>query len=186
MYVPCVSKYHGHMADPQAAESEEHVDQASFESFVRQHQPQQDDPKATLEQQVSAQEEIEQWLSYLDQLYATIRSYLETYIRAKQIEVEASTIRLFEEPLGFYESPSLLLRVGKIEIQFEPVGTFLIGTKGRVQVTGPAGSAALILVSKEARDVASMVRVRSNASSSHVNIGMEIGPPSSSLPIAWV
>jgi len=47
---------------------------------------------------------------------------------------------------------ALCKRVGKTSVQFEPVGTFLMGTRGRVQVTGPAANAALVLVSKEARD----------------------------------
>ncbi len=163
------------------------MDQASFESFVRRHQPpQQDDSKTTLERQVSAQEELEQWLSYLDQLYVDIRSHLEPYIKMRQIEIEPGTVRLFEEQLGSYDAPSLLLRVGRTVIQFEPVGTFLVGMKGRVEVTGPAGSAALVLVSKKAHDVASMVRVTSNAASSNINVSIAIGPPESGLPIVWV
>ncbi len=163
------------------------MDQASFESFIKQHQPlQQVDPEAAPKRQTSDQEELKQWLTYLDQLYADIGSHLEPYIQIGQIKFELGTVRLFEEQVGFYEAPSLLLRVGRTIIQFEPVGTFLIGTKGRVEVTGPAGSATLILVSKEARDVASMVRVTPNTASSHVNVAVAIGPHMSDLPIVWV
>ncbi len=162
------------------------MDQASFESFVKQHQPPPADPSRLAEQQLTAQEELQEWLGQLDILYAMVRAYLEPYIETGQVLVETGTVRLFEEQVGSYEATSMLLRVGKIPIQFEPIGTFLIGMKGRIEVTGPNGSASLALVSKEAQNVASMVRLASTALNSHVNIGVEIGSHSSSPSITWV
>lgn len=162
------------------------MDQASFESFVKQHQPLQRDSGRFADEQVSAQEELEQFLQQLDTLYEAVKSHLEPFIRAGQITIESGTIRLFEEQVGRYEAASMLVRVGRIPIQFEPVGTFLIGMKGRVEVTGPAGSAAVVLVSKEARDVSHLVRVASSISHPGISMKIEIGAPVSDLPITWV
>ena len=162
------------------------MDQASFESFVKQHQPLQSDPERFADQQVSAQEELEGFLKQLDTLYEAVQSHLEPFVRAGQITIALGTVRLFEEEVGWYEAPSMAVRLGRIAIQFEPVGTFLIGMKGRVEVTGPAGNATLVLVSKEARDIASMVRVASNTFPSPPDMRIDIGPPTSDLPTVWV
>ena len=44
----------------------------------------------------------------------------------------------------------MILKIGGQEIVLTPVGTLLIGSKGRVDVIGPAGRTRLILVDREA------------------------------------
>ena len=58
--------------------------------------------------------------------------------------------------------------------------------KGRVEVTGPNGSASLALVSKDARSISSMVRISSQALDRNVHVGSEIEPPDTRFPVAWV
>jgi hypothetical protein len=44
----------------------------------------------------------------------------------------------------------MILKIGPQEITMTPVGTLLIGAKGRVDVVGPAGRARFVLVDREA------------------------------------
>jgi hypothetical protein len=44
----------------------------------------------------------------------------------------------------------MILKIGRQEIVMTPIGTLLIGAKGRVDVVGPAGRARLVLVNSQA------------------------------------
>ena len=44
----------------------------------------------------------------------------------------------------------MILKIGRQEITMTPVGTLLIGAKGRVEVVGPAGRTRLLLVNSKA------------------------------------
>jgi hypothetical protein len=54
----------------------------------------------------------------------------------------------------------MVLRIGPKSVVLEPIGTFLIGSKGRVDITGPAGKAQLLLVDSKASGPASLIHVR--------------------------
>jgi hypothetical protein len=53
----------------------------------------------------------------------------------------------------------MVLRIGRQDIVLKPIGTLLIGFKGRVDVEGPIGRAQIALVDKKAFGVASLVHV---------------------------
>jgi hypothetical protein len=54
----------------------------------------------------------------------------------------------------------MVLKIGRQEITMTPVGTLLIGAKGRVEVVGPAGRTRLLLVNSEAPGPTVRVAVR--------------------------
>jgi hypothetical protein len=87
-----------------------------------------------------------EWLHYLDVLYAALEGFLSSYIADKRIQVTHGTKKIHEEYLGEYEAKTLQLTIGGNRIKLEPVGTLLIGAKGRVDMMGPHGSIKLVLV----------------------------------------
>jgi hypothetical protein len=107
-------------------------------------------------QQESAQPDIDwnrqrdEWLVYLDRLYNEIHSLLSSYTQSGQIQLQYQKVELNEEEIGTYQARRLIIKIGGKEIVLEPIGTLLIGTKGRVDVTGPAGKTRFILVDKDA------------------------------------
>jgi hypothetical protein len=44
----------------------------------------------------------------------------------------------------------MIVQIGRQQITMTPVGTLLVGAKGRVDVVGPAGRARFVLVNSEA------------------------------------
>ena len=116
-----------------------------FEAFVKRQQQ-----RASEAKQVDWLNEREQWLGYLNKLYETIESFLAPYTENGRITHRYREIELNEENIGTYKARQMILKIGGQEIVLTPVGTLLIGSKGRVDVIGPAGRTRLILVDREA------------------------------------
>jgi len=87
-----------------------------------------------------------EWLGDLDQLYSKIESFLAKYLHSGQIRREYRIISLNEQGIGAYNARQMVLRIGRQEVDLVPIGTLLIGSKGRVDVIGPAGKAEIMLV----------------------------------------
>jgi hypothetical protein len=124
-----------------------------FDEFVKRQQT----SSATTE--INWDQQRDEWLAYLDQLYKLIEEFLYDYVDSGQITCFYKEIELIEENIGSYIARQMVLKIGRQEIDFKPVGTLLIGMKGRVDVYGPAGSARLVLVNSRAEGVRSLVRV---------------------------
>ena len=66
----------------------------------------------------------------------------------------------------------MVLRIGRQEVDLVPIGTLLIGSKGRVDVNGPAGRAQILLVDSKVLDPRALVHVT-------VGVGGKLPPPPS-------
>ena len=99
----------------------------------------------------------------MDGLYASVESFLEKYLSTGQIKREYVMVTLNEENIGPYRAKKMVLRIGPQQVELVPVGTLLIGSKGRVDVVGPAGVAQLLLVDKRASGPGSLIHVRVGA-----------------------
>lgn len=104
--------------------------------------------------------ELQQWLKHLADLYALVDSALADFTAKGQIVVESREIELTEENIGRYRAPSRIIKFGTNTISMVPIGTLLIGTKGRVDMTGPRGVIRLILADKSSTGVSVTIQVR--------------------------
>jgi hypothetical protein len=127
---------------------------AQFKQFVaRQRRP------APVDNALDWNKERDDWLAYLQHLYESIAEYLDEYIKDGAIELRESDIELNEENIGVYTAKRLAIVIGAQEILLTPVGTLLIGSKGRVDVKGSAGDSRLVLINKKITNPRQMVRV---------------------------
>ena len=141
---------------------------ADFGAFVKREQT-----AFAEDQSVDWAKEREEWLSRLKELYQRIESFLAEYIQAGEIRLSYRDIELNEENIGAYKAEQMMLRIGRQEITLTPVGTLLIGAKGRVEVVGPAGRTRLVLVNSESSGPTIKVSV---------HIGKTEAPPSETAP----
>jgi hypothetical protein len=102
--------------------------------------------------------ERDDWIAFLKSLYGQIQTFLEKY-QGDGVEIEYKDIELNEEYIGVYVVKKMIIHIGRQQVTLTPIGTLLIGSKGRVDVTGSAGKATLLLVDKDAVDARSMIRV---------------------------
>ena len=147
-----------------------------FGAFVSRQQK-----HAAAERSVDWQKEKKDWLRNLGELHALINQFLAEYVAKKAIEIEQSKVTLSEENIGSYEAPFLLIRIGAQKISVMPIGTLLIGSKGRVDVSGPRGKARLALVDKDMGDFRDRVRIRIVTEGSN----QKTEPASPPKPIEW-
>ncbi|WP_202369639.1 hypothetical protein [Pseudomonas sp. MWU318] len=112
----------------------------SFSEFVSKHSDVVESAK------FDPEKEIDEWINYLDQLYRTIEGFVSPYGDEGAVQLVFAPISIMEESLGTYVVNSARLLVGNAKFIFNPIGTMLIGSKGRVDLIGPTGRAMLALV----------------------------------------
>jgi hypothetical protein len=122
----------------------EPMSKSDFDDFVKRQQAQQQDEAAAF----NPKQQLDEWLSYLDALYKEITVYLQDYTKSGAAQIEYRDIPLNEEFIGPYTARQMILKIGSATVTFTPIGTMLIGTKGRVDVQGPLGTKRLNLVNK--------------------------------------
>lgn len=130
------------------------MSKSDFDEFVKRQQTKQQE-----EAIFNPKQQLDEWLGYLEALYTQITAYLRTYIDNGAAQIDYRDIQLNEEFIGTYIAREMLLKVGQSTVTFKPIGTLLIGTKGRVDVQGPIGSARLSLVNKQVTSARQLIRV---------------------------
>lgn len=130
------------------------MENSKFNEFVQQQNNNKDvssfDPK----------KQLTEWLEYIEILYNEITSFMKPYTDKHMAEISYNNIILTEDFSGSYETRRMFLKIGRSTITFTPIGTMLIGSKGRVDVQGPSGGARLILMNKNVTNASQLVRVR--------------------------
>jgi hypothetical protein len=110
---------------------------------------------ATIDWQARKQE----WLGHLEAFYGIVEGYLDEFVKEGNVSVTKASAFISEELIGTYEAPTRAIFVGKEKVTLTPVGTLLIGAKGRVDMAGPAGTAKFILTGKHSNGVRISVSV---------------------------
>jgi hypothetical protein len=96
------------------------------------------------------EQQLREWKEYLAILYKNIiEIWMADYIEKGLVTTKYNKIRIHEEFSGDYEVDSLVLFFHNKNIVFEPVGTMLVGAKGRVDIKSANGTVRLILVDKD-------------------------------------
>jgi hypothetical protein len=127
---------------------------SDFDNFVRRQQP------ISEEERIDWNKQRDEWLTRLDALYAKIQEFLQEYVNDGSIKLSFQEHRIIEENIGAYASRRMIIHIGRREITLTPIGTLLIGSAGRVDVTGSVGRARLVLVDKNATSMRSMVKIK--------------------------
>lgn len=96
----------------------------------------------------------QEWLSAVQRLYDQVTSYLYDYIQDGRVTLDRTPKTLQEQLIGTYETEKLIVVVDDTRIEFDPVGTFIVGAHGRVDVHSNSGKATLVLVPESITGVA--------------------------------
>lgn len=119
------------------------MSKTDFDEFINK----QSDEK-TADKQVDWNAKRDEWLEYLSQFYKQVESFLSEYKSAGKVHWEYLNIDIFEEYIGSYPAEVLNINLGSQKVKLEPVGTNLIGAKGRVDLIGALGKVKFVLVDK--------------------------------------
>ena len=80
-------------------------------------------------------ERIDSYRNIVNSLYADIDAWLREGIEAGKIQTGTVPITITEELLGPYAIDEKWIQIGNARILFHPVGTILVGTNARVDMT---------------------------------------------------
>ncbi len=101
----------------------------------------------------------DEWIGFINKLYDDIHLWLNDYIITDQIKLEFNDFDIFEEAIGRYTVRELKIYIGSHIAKLTPIGTVLIGTRGRVDLTGKFGTIKFILADKDSTKPNISVRV---------------------------
>lgn len=87
------------------------------------------------------------WLIALDQLYAIVDEIVVHGFKQAGYEVNAQkeTVLIFEDFIGSYNIENYIIRANDIEIKLIPIGTIILGGKGKVNLLISGDTIKLIL-----------------------------------------
>lgn len=132
-----------------------------------------------------ADQQLQEWRDLLANLYSDVDRYMEAYVRQGSAKITLKEIELNEEFSGPYKVSQLILQITNSVVTFKPIGTMLIGSKGRVDVQGPRGTVRLTLVGKHIRSARDLIKI----TAAIVTPGQTVVPPPAPNPkatIEWV
>ena len=99
------------------------------------------------------------WLRELDHLYDCMEAYLKSYTDSGQIRIERQAVQLTEDYLGTYDAEKLALFIGNDKVVAEPVGALLIGSQGRVDLSGNRKTLRIVLLDKDGPSMTSTISI---------------------------
>lgn len=92
--------------------------------------------------------ELEEWLAHLKSFYITVGGYLHSYAEQGHVRIDVRKRDIIEDRIGPYQADAWDVIIGEHAVQLIPIGTNLIGAKGRVDMTGRGGTVRFVLVDK--------------------------------------
>jgi hypothetical protein len=126
----------------------------------------------------------EEWLRDLESLYNRIVDFLKEFVAKGSIRHSFVDVTVTEEGIGTYNAKGMNIDIGRKHVFLEPVGTLLIGSRGRVDVIGPVGRAQLMLVDARARRAADLIKVTVTVAPKEGG-GPPAPPPEKESILAW-
>ena len=114
----------------------------SFDEFVSQQS------EVSEEVEIDWAANLRDWKKHLSSFYEKVECFLGPYIKSKKIILSKKIVGLHEVYIGDYEVDALDILLGGTEVALAPIGTNLIGAKGRVDMKGPVGIVKFVLVPK--------------------------------------
>ena len=128
------------------------------------------------EEQIDWEKERDEWLQFLNKIYCQIESWLNDFEDSDVISLEYENKEMNEEHIGIYNTNKMIIKIASEQILLEPIGTLLIGAKGRIDMKGKNGTIKIVLVPKQ-----------SGGPSIKVDIATGDEPkPEEKVPIEWV
>ena len=111
----------------------------SFEEFLRKRK---EEETKTAKVDWAARES--KWLKSVDDVYSSIKTWLDPLKQEGLVDYREGSTNLSEDYIGRYEAATLEVIIGRGKITFTPRGTLIIGSYGRIDVSGPSGDLMLI------------------------------------------
>ena len=112
-----------------------------FERYLKQQ-------SSTAELVIDWDTQKDEWLNQLAQFYKRVEDFLQKYVTSGDISLTYREKTIREDPIGSYPVKEMHIQIKNKEVVLDPIGTNIIGAKGRVDMKGSAGIVKFVLVPK--------------------------------------
>jgi hypothetical protein len=119
------------------------------------------------------------WFAKIEELYSKTEQLLRKYTRSGNIQLTRGSVTIHEQLLGSYQVETLKLNLRFNNAEFKPVGTYLFGSPGRVDLTGRSGTVRFVLVPPDIFKpslIAGNLTRNKGASRAEIEKPLDIGP----------
>ncbi len=96
------------------------------------------------QKQIDWDKKIKEWIDSVNSLYNKIESWLSDLKVDGTVEIDQNDVNLSEQGVN-YSIKSMQITVGTETVFLNPKGTFLVGARGRIDMTGRNGTVHFIL-----------------------------------------
>jgi hypothetical protein len=103
--------------------------------------------------------EKDTYLKYLEILYSNVKSFLDEFVKGGKIEIYEKQIEIEEESIGKYHAKKMDITIGNKKVHLIPIGTQLIGCKGRVDMRGLNGLIKIVLVDSRMKSLRDHIKI---------------------------
>lgn len=116
-----------------------------FENFLL------NNSNSNVEVKIDWGKEKQDWLNFINIFYDQVKSWLEDYNSKGLVKYSYTNKNITEDNIGSYEVKKLDLILAGSRVTFDPIGTLLIGAKGRIDLVGPKETIKFVLVDKSSK-----------------------------------
>jgi hypothetical protein len=114
-----------------------------FENLLDKHEADLADKKFDWEKQKT------EWLDFIKNFYDFVELWLNPYKNQGKVSYYYKEAQITEEYIGTYDVKVMFIDFAGQRLTLQPIGTLLIGTKGRIDMDGPRGIVQFILADKD-------------------------------------
>lgn len=111
---------------------------------------------------LNPQERIDLFTLSVYGLYNDIDNWLKDGIERGKIQTGVVPITITEEALGSYSIEEKWIQIGNARLTLQPIGTILIGTRARVDMTYKDRSVMIIIAGENITSPSDMISIRVN------------------------
>jgi hypothetical protein len=117
-----------------------------FESMLNKHH------EDLTKEKINWTDQKKEWLGFIEQFYEKVELWVQPYLETGQLSYNYRKTILTEDDIGSYEVGVMEINFAGQHIKLEPIGTLLIGTKGRIDMEGARGRVQFILADKNSKE----------------------------------
>lgn len=99
------------------------------------------------------------WLRRINELFVDIEKWLKPHLDNRLLEIERTQSVLNEQHIGSYSVPKIEMLAGTDRVSLSPVATLIVGSYGRIDMSGPKGRKLMLVLSDTDQPASIRIRV---------------------------
>lgn len=109
---------------------------SNFKEFLEEQK------KTTPSKQIENRKDL--WLNSIKEIYKEIEQWIGSFKKEGLLDIKEAPISINEDLIGQYETSKLLIVISGKLIEIEPIGTYILGSYGRIDIKGTKGHYMLV------------------------------------------